>query len=80
MKLQPNHTATTRLKSAVEEIQTVLIELAGEFTVAHLEAAEHWDDRLECLRWAVEAKATVAEMKAWRRAKNGFDLFSDVND
>jgi hypothetical protein len=80
MKLKPDDTATTRLQSAVNEINIVIGELAGEFTVAHLEAAENWDDRLECLRWAVEAKATLNEMKAWRRAKNGFDLFSEAND
>ncbi|MCH9654188.1 MAG: hypothetical protein K0U86_16400 [Planctomycetes bacterium] len=33
-----------------------------------------WDDAPECLQWAEENKATVAELKAWRRAIHGEDL------
>ena len=33
-----------------------------------------WDDAPECLQWADENQATVAEMKAWRRALRGEDL------
>jgi hypothetical protein len=80
MKRKIDSTATTRLQLAVTEINIVLGELAGQFTVQHLEAAEEWIDRLECLKWAVEANATVQEMKVWRRAKNGFDLFSEAKD
>lgn len=79
-KPTPNQTSIDRLKTAVTEINNVLSDLVGEFTVAHLEAAEKWEDRLECLTWAVESRATVAEMKAWRRSKNGWDLFSDARD
>ncbi len=34
----------------------------------------NWDDAEECLTWANETQATVAEMRAWRRARNGEDL------
>lgn len=34
----------------------------------------NWDDAEECLGWADETQATVAEMRAWRRARNGEDL------
>ncbi len=34
----------------------------------------NWDDSEECLNWANDTSATVAEMRAWRRAKNGEDL------
>lgn len=36
-----------------------------------------WDDAHECLKWANECEATVAEMKAWRRAQRGEDLFAE---
>lgn len=38
------------------------------------------DDALDCLHWAEEVKATVAEMKAWRRAQRGEDLTVDATD
>ncbi len=38
---------------------------------SHFFAAMNWDDAAECLQWAEEAQATVAEMKAWRRALRG---------
>lgn len=41
---------------------------------SHFYAALTWDDSAECLQWAEETKATVAEMKAWRRARRGEDL------
>lgn len=41
---------------------------------SHFYAALTWDDAAECLQWAEEIKATVAEMKAWRRAQRGEDL------
>ncbi|MCH2201371.1 MAG: hypothetical protein MK102_05350 [Fuerstiella sp.] len=34
----------------------------------------NWDDADECLSWANDTSATVAEMRAWRRARNGEDL------
>lgn len=41
---------------------------------SHFYAALNWDDAPECLQWADEMQATVAEMKAWRRAQRGEDL------
>jgi hypothetical protein len=41
---------------------------------SHFYAALTWDDAPECLQWADENQATVAEMKAWRRALRGEDL------
>ena len=44
---------------------------------SHFYAAVNWDDAAECLQWAAETQATVAEMKAWRRALRGEDLTSE---
>uniref|UniRef100_A0A7C4LJ62 Uncharacterized protein n=1 Tax=Schlesneria paludicola TaxID=360056 RepID=A0A7C4LJ62_9PLAN len=41
---------------------------------SHFYAALTWDDAAECLQWAQDAGATVAEMRAWRRAQRGEDL------
>ncbi len=41
---------------------------------SHFYVAVNWDDASECLQWANEIEATVAEMKAWRRAQHGEDL------
>ena len=41
---------------------------------SHFYAASNWDDAPECLQWADENQATVAEMKAWRCALRGEDL------
>jgi hypothetical protein len=41
---------------------------------SHFYVALTWDDAPECLQWAEENQATVAEMKAWRRAARGEDL------
>lgn len=41
---------------------------------SHFYAALTWEDAAECLQWAQEIQATVAEMKAWRRAQRGEDL------
>ncbi|MEW4490082.1 hypothetical protein AB1L42_18505 [Thalassoglobus sp. JC818] len=41
---------------------------------SHFYVAVNWDDAAECLQWANEIEATVAEMKAWRRAQHGEDL------
>jgi len=43
-------------------------------------AALNWDDADECLLWANEVDATVAEMRAWRRAQRGEDLFAALDD
>lgn len=44
---------------------------------SHFYVALNWDDAPESLQWAVEQDATVAEMKAWRRAQRGEDLTQD---
>lgn len=75
MRAKPNTNNLSRVRAAIEELRIVEGALAGEFSVAHLEAAESWNDRFECLKWAVESQATVAEMKSWHRAQNVIDLF-----
>lgn len=46
----------------------------SELKWSHYYIALTWDDAPECLQWAEENKATVAELKAWRRAIHGEDL------
>jgi hypothetical protein len=41
---------------------------------SHFYAALNWDDAADCFSWTLENEATVAEMKAWRRAIRGEDL------
>ena len=41
---------------------------------SHFYAALNWDDAAACLGWGDEIQATVAEMRAWRRAQHGEDL------
>ncbi len=41
---------------------------------SHYYAALTWDDAVDCLSWAQETLSTVAEMRAWRRARRGEDL------
>lgn len=41
---------------------------------SHFYAAITWDDASECLQWADDVHAGVAEMKAWRRAQRGENL------
>jgi hypothetical protein len=41
---------------------------------SHFYAALNWDDAAECLQWAQDVHAGVAEMRAWRRAQRGEDL------
>jgi hypothetical protein len=40
----------------------------------------NWDDSDECLSWANDTSSTVAEMRAWRRARNGEDLNADSEE
>ena len=47
---------------------------------SHFYSAINWDDAAECLQWAEETEATVAEMKAWRRAMHGEDLTTDADE
>lgn len=46
---------------------------------SHFYVALNWDDSAECLGWAVENDATVAEMRAWRRSVHGEDLTTDAD-
>ncbi|MBM79108.1 MAG: hypothetical protein CMJ78_00765 [Planctomycetaceae bacterium] len=47
---------------------------------SHFYVALNWDDSSECLQWASENSATVAEMRAWRRLQNGEDLTQPSDD
>ena len=49
-----------------------------ELKWSHFYVAINWDDAVDCLHWAAENEATVAEMKAWRRAVRGEDLTEDA--
>lgn len=42
--------------------------------------ALNWDDAEDCLSWAQDSDATVAEMRAWRRAQRGEDLFAESTE
>jgi hypothetical protein len=55
-------------------------DVRGQFAAlkwSHFYSALNWDDAADCLQWAEETQATVAEMKAWRRALRGEDLTSE---
>jgi len=52
----------------------VLKEDTFRLTSEHFEAADKWPDRYEAIKWAMDAQASVAEMKAWHRANHGEDL------
>jgi len=47
---------------------------------SHFYVVINWDDAAECLGWANEMEATVAEMKAWRRAQRGDDLTTPMEE
>lgn len=47
---------------------------------SHFYAAINWADASECLQWANDLGATVAEMKAWRRTQHGDDLSQPADD
>mgnify|MGYP006969349020 FL=1 len=51
-----------------------------ELKWSHFYAALNWDDSAECLQWAQDMSATVAEMKAWRRAQHGEDLTAPADE
>lgn len=40
----------------------------------------NWDDAEDCLAWARDEAATVAEMRAWRKAQRGEDLFTESDE
>lgn len=52
----------------------------GDLKWSHFYSALTWDDAAECLQWGNENQATVAEMKAWRRAQHGEDLSEPAED
>ena len=52
----------------------------NELKWSHFYVALNWDDAPECLQWAQENEASVAEMKAWRRAMHGEDLTQPSTD
>jgi len=47
---------------------------------SHFYIALNWDNAAECLSWAHENSATIAEMKAWRRLQLGEDVTSAASD
>lgn len=58
-------------------------DVDGDYTQlkwSHFYVALNWDDAPECLQWAQENEASVAEMKAWRRAMHGEDLTQPATD
>lgn len=58
-------------------------DVAGDYPAlkwSHFYVAVNWDDAPECLAWAEENEAAVAEMKAWRRALRGEDLMEPPAD
>ncbi len=48
--------------------QQTAVEPGWSLTAKHLEAAKEWPEWFDMLAWAIECQATVAEMKAYRRA------------
>lgn len=58
-------------------------DVSGNYTSlkwSHFYAALNWDDAAECLQWAEDVQAGVAEMRAWRRAQHGEDLSESPTD
>lgn len=45
---------------------------------SHFYVALNWNDAPECLQWAQENEATVAEMKAWRRTMHGEEAEAEI--
>ncbi len=59
----------------------VFAGVRGEFPSlkwSHFYSALSWDDARECLHWADQTRSTVAEMRAWRRARRGEDLSAEA--
>src|SRR5690606_6066307 len=44
---------------------------------SHFYISLNWDDAPECLQWAEENQATVAELKMWRRTLQGAEAVDD---
>ncbi len=47
---------------------------SGNLSWTHLRVSLAWPDADECLKWAADTGANVAEMTAWRRVRNGESL------
>ncbi len=45
---------------------------------SHFYVSLNWDDAPECLQWAEENQATVAELKMWRRTLHGAEAMDDT--
>ncbi len=52
----------------------------GSLKWSHFYIALNWDDAAECLNWASDNEATIAEMKAWRRLQHGEDVTINPSD
>jgi len=57
-----------------------VVESYPQLKWSHFYAALNWDDAAECLQWAQDVQAGVAEMRAWRRAQHGEDLSESPQD
>lgn len=57
-----------------------LRKLYKNLRFGHFYAALEWEDAQLNLAWADEMQATVAEMRAWRRAQRGEDLTIDPEE
>ena len=55
-------------------------ESYGSLRWSHFYVALTWDDAPECLQWSEENGATVAEMRAWRRATRGDELADESDE
>lgn len=56
------------------------VDKYGNLKWSFFYVALNWEDATKCLNWADENEATVSEMRAWRRAQNGEDLFSEPEE
>lgn len=63
-----------RVWESFSDVRNVYAELKW----SHFYVSLTWADSAECLAWGNENKATVAEMKAWRRMQHGEDLTIDA--
>ncbi|MEO1994335.1 MAG: hypothetical protein ABGZ17_03575, partial [Planctomycetaceae bacterium] len=55
-----------------------VIDAYSQLKWSHFYVVINWDNAEECLQWAEENSATVAEMRAWGRAQRGEDLTQDA--
>ena len=55
------------------------VDFVPRVSWSHYYEALNWDDAAECIEWAVQNEASLAEMKAWRRAMHGEDLTTPAN-